>query len=152
MKSVSILGLCIVLLGAAAPLRAESSKTDEAGIHAEATARLFKAVPGKAVIYLVRDRGDLWTWSVDVYLDGQNMGATGPLSYFRWEVDPGRHVLVSDTLPPALLEFTTEPGGLYYVWQDINTGQLRAPSELRMVDQTTARSVMATAVLLQNKE
>jgi hypothetical protein len=51
-----------------------------------------------------------------------------------------------------VLEFTTEPGGMYYIWQDINVGQQRAPSDLRLVDQTTARAVMATAVLLKSQE
>jgi hypothetical protein len=47
-----------------------------------------------------------------------------------------------------VLELRTEAGGLYYVWQDINSGQLRAPSRLEQVDIYTAKETMATAVLL----
>jgi hypothetical protein len=129
----------------------ESTETPEAGLQAETAARLFKPVPGKAVIYLLRDRGDVWTLDVPVQLDGKPMGSTAPLTYFRWEVEPGKHVIVSDTVPAAALEITTEPGGLYYVWQDINAGHMRGRSRLSQVDLTTARATLETAVLLESR-
>jgi hypothetical protein len=46
----------------------------------------------------------------------------------------------------------TEPGGMYYVWQDINQGFLRSPSALRVVDQTTTRSTLTTARLLKSPQ
>ena len=48
------------------------------------------------------------------------MGTTSPNTFYRWEVPPGQHVIVSYTQPPAVLRLKTEPGGVYYVWQDIN--------------------------------
>ncbi len=113
-------------------------------------AREFQPVPEKSVIYLVRDRGDVWQFGVEVQLDGKPMGETQPMTYFRWEVAPGKHVIVSQTTPPAVLELRTEAGGLYYVWQDINSGQLRAPSRLERVDVYTAKETMTTAVRLTN--
>jgi len=75
---------------------------------------------------------------------------TNSNTYMRWEVEPGEHTLVSFTYPPAALLLKTEPGGMYYVWQDINQGFERAPSMLRVVDQTTTRSTLATARLLKS--
>jgi hypothetical protein len=151
MRIASILSACLL---AFASLPAVAGEPAAAGtdLQAEAVARLFKPVPGKAVIYLLRDRGDVWTMGVPVYLDGRDMGATEPLSYFRWEVEPGAHMLVSATTPPAVLEISTEPGGLYYVWQDINPGHHRPSSMLHQVDQTTARATVATAVLLPSRQ
>jgi hypothetical protein len=60
-------------------------------------------------------------------------------------------VIVSDTQPPAVLELGTQPGGLYYVWQDINFGLLRADSRLEQVNLYTAKQVMESAVLLSGK-
>jgi hypothetical protein len=151
MTKTLLLGLALLLGALAAPLRAADADPAPAGLQAEATARLFKPVPGKAVIYLVRERNDLWTLGVPVYLDGRNMGSTEPMTYMRWEVEPGRHVVVSDTSPPAALQVNTEPGGVYYVWQDLNPGHQRAPSILALVDQTTARAVVATATLLKSQ-
>jgi hypothetical protein len=150
MKIRSILTACLLLFVSA--VAAAEEKAALADVQADSVARLFKPVPGKAIIYLLRDRGDIWTMDVPVYLDGREMGATEPMSYFRWEVEPGMHVLLSATTPPAVLEIRTEPGGLYYIWQDINPGHQRAPSLLRQVDQTTARATMGTAVLLPNPQ
>jgi hypothetical protein len=152
MKLALVLTACCALLGASALRAASPPEPEKAGVQAETTARLFKPVPGKAVIYLVRDRGDLWTMNVPVYLDGREMGTTAPLSYFRWEVEPGQHVLVSGTTPPAVLEISTEAGGQYYVWQDINPGHQRAASDLKQVDWTTASQTISASVLLKNPE
>jgi hypothetical protein len=151
MKYASILGLCLLAICADQAAGGETTVTPEAGLQGEALARLFKPVPGKSVIYLVRDQGDVWTLDVPVRLDGRPMGSTAPLTYFRWEVEPGRHVLISDTTPPAVLEIATEPGGIYYVWQDINAGLQRAPSRLVQVDHTTARATIETAILLESR-
>ena len=150
MRIASILSACLLALASVAAAAEEN--TAPADIQAGTTARLFKPVPGKAVIYLVRDRGDVWTMDVPVYLDGREMGATEPMSYFRWEVEPGMHVVLSATTPPAVLEIKTEPGGLYYVWQDLNPGHQRASSVLHQVDQTTARATMTSATLLSTPQ
>ena len=117
----------------------------------DAQARLLQPVPEKSVIYLLRDRGDLYITEVQVELDAQIMGNTWPNTFHRWEVPAGEHVIVSFTQPPAVLRLKTAPGGVYYVWQDINVGRLREPSRLQVVDTTTARLMMDQASLLQNK-
>jgi hypothetical protein len=119
---------------------------------ADADARLYRAVPDKAVVYLIRDWGYLFAAEVKVTVDGKEIGETYPGSYFRWELPPGRHVIASLTDPPATLSITTAPGGIYYVWQDIHVGFLRPHTALRLVDQTTTRAVLDTAYLLQNKQ
>jgi len=147
MKMRSLLAAVAMILAAFA---IEGLALDDATPEADAAARLFQPVPGKAVIYLIRDFGDLWVGDVKVTLDGRDMGMTNSNTYMRWEVEPGEHTLVSFTYPPAALLLKTEPGGMYYVWQDINQGFERAPSMLRVVDQTTTRSTLATARLLKS--
>ncbi len=88
---------------------------------------------------------------MQVGLDEQIVGTTTPNTFYRWEVPPGQHVIVSFTQPPAVLRLKTEPGGIYYVWQDINVGLLREPSRLQVVDPVTARFTMDQASLLENK-
>jgi len=143
----TILATLALLLSAALGACAQSGT---APLASETQARLYQPVPEKALIYLLRDRGDVWQFGVKVQLDGKAMGETEPMTYFRWEVAPGRHVIVSETVPPAVLELDTEPGGLYYVWQDINSGELRAASRLERVDIYTAKLTMDSAVLLKN--
>jgi len=116
----------------------------------DAQARLLEPVPDKAVIYLLRDLGDIYISEVKVGLDGKLAGTTTHNTFYRWEVPPGVHTIVSYTTPPAVLTLKTEPGGVYYVWQDINVGLLREPSRLEVVDATTARMTMDQARLLSN--
>ena len=78
-------------------------------------------------------------------LDAREVGETCPNSYFRWELEPGQHTIVSDTSPPAVLQLNTVPGGIYFVWQDLNPGFLRSQSRLQQVDTTTARQVFSSA-------
>jgi hypothetical protein len=54
-------------------------------------AKRFEHVPGKAVIYLVRNDPDLSREVATVMLDDRMMGSTYPGTYFRWVVEPGRH-------------------------------------------------------------
>jgi len=117
----------------------------------DAQARLLHSVPEKAVIYLLRDRGDIYITDVEVGLDDQVMGKTWPNTFYRWEVPPGKHMIASFTTPPAVLTLNTEAGGVYYVWQDINFGRLREPSRLEITDAVTARLTLTQARLLQNE-
>jgi hypothetical protein len=118
---------------------------------ADAEARLFKPVADKALIYILRDRGDLFVGPVRLTLDGKDIGETVPNTYLRVETEPGTKLIVSYTNPPATLELKTLPGGLYYVWQDITAERLREHSALRVVDRNTARQVLTTATILTTK-
>ena len=134
--------VAIFLAGCATPLATPEQ---------DAQARLLHPAPDKAVIYLLRDQGDLYVTEVNVGLDGKVVGTTWPNTFYRWEVPAGPHILVSFTEPPAVLTLETEPGGVYYVWQDINIGRLREPSRLQTVDAITARYTLDSADLLENK-
>lgn len=118
---------------------------------ADAQARLFKPVADKAVLYLLRDRGDLFIREVRVAVDGKDVGQTMPNTYMRLELEPGKHLIVSFTDPPASLEINTQPGGVYYIWQDITPERLREHSALRVVDNATARVALSTATIVQPK-
>ena len=139
-----LLTLCL------AALAAGCAKGNLATPEQDAQARLRNPVPDKAVIFLLRDLGDVYVTEVAVEVDGKIMGTTTHNTFYRWEVPPGPHVIVSYTQPPAVLRLKTEAGGVYYVWQDINVGLLREPSRLEIVDAVTARLTMDQARLLQN--
>ena len=75
----------------------------------------FRAEPGKAMIYIYRQRspvGDDETYAV--FLDGRLLGNNGPSNFLIATVSPGPHV-VSAGLSQTLV--TTTPGGIYFVRQ-----------------------------------
>jgi hypothetical protein len=136
-----VVGLAAFIAGCATGNRAKPAQ--------DAQARLLTPDPEKSVVYLMRDLGDFYITEVKVGVDGKVVGTTSPNTFYRWELPPGKHVIVSYTEPPAVLKLTTEPGGVYYVWQDINFGLLREPSRLQIVDAITARKTLESAYLLQ---
>jgi hypothetical protein len=121
----------------------------DAPLQADARARLFQPVPGKAVIYVIRNDDWFWVGPRGLTLDGKNMGELKRDTYMRWEVAPGKHEIVSETEPPAIIALDTKPGGVYYVWQDIFAAVFNPHNRLRLVDYTTARLVLEHSVMLE---
>jgi hypothetical protein len=141
LPSMLILILTAALSGCAAP-RA-SSETD-------ALARLMRPADGKAVIYVFRNEPASAPWGISVSLDGKDMGKTGAETYFRWAVDPGQHIIVSQSEHASELVVQVEAGRVYYVWQEVRMGILRPRTVLKEVDRSTADIALRTCHLLTN--
>jgi hypothetical protein len=114
----------------------------------DALAKLMKPIESKAIIYVFRNEEYSWPARIGMTLDGKDMGSTQANTYFRWSVEPGQHILVSESENKAPLVLTTEPGKVYYIWQDVSMGYFRARSTLREVDRSTAEIAMRSCYLL----
>src|SRR5690349_9083275 len=139
LPSILILFLLAALSGCARPL---------ADPDTDALAKQLRPTEGKAVIYLFRNEPASAPWPISVSLDDKNMGKTGAETYFRWSVDPGQHIIVSQSEHPSELLLHTEPGRVYYVWQEVTMGILRPRTHLREVDRTTAEIALRSCYLL----
>ena len=106
---------------------------------------------GKAVIYVFRNSPPSAGWTIHVTLDGKDMGVTGGQTYFRWEVSPGEHMIISKTHDWSGLVINAEAGHQYYVWQDIGVGLLGPTSELKLVDRISAELNLRSCYLLESK-
>lgn len=84
-------------------------------------AKRFEAVPGKAVIYLVRNNPDISRVAATLKLDGVIMGTTYPGTYFRWEVAPGPHRIAGFGPDNGEITLATEAGKIYFVQQVVMT-------------------------------
>ena len=82
-------------------------------------AKRFEAVPGKAVIYLVRNNPDVSKLVATVKLDGVVMGSSYPGTYFRWEVSPGQHWIAGYASDTGEISLVTDAGKIYYVRQNV---------------------------------
>ena len=85
-------------------------------------AKRFESVPGKAVIYLVRDMPDISREAASVMLDDNLMGSTYPGTYFRWVVEPGRHQIRGFAGDAGAITLDVAPGAIYYVQQSYSRG------------------------------
>jgi hypothetical protein len=131
----------IALCGCASP---------RAPLEQDALARLMHPVEGKSVIYVFRNEQASAPWRIGVAVDGKSMGRTRVQTYFRWSVEPGRHIIVSESEHPSTLIMDTEAGQVYYVWLEVSSGVFHPRSTLWQVDRSTAEIALRTCYLLAN--
>jgi hypothetical protein len=103
-------------------------------------AKTFVTRPEKSNIYVYRNESFAGRAHMTVSLDGRVAGQSAPKTYFFWQVDPGRHEIVSQAENADTLTITTEPGKDYYVWQEAKVGVWGARSRLHLVDPETGRN------------
>jgi hypothetical protein len=83
-------------------------------------AKRFEQVPGKSVIYLVREYPDLSREVATVMLDDQMMGSTHPGTYFRWVVEPGRHQIRGYAGDNGSITIDVGPDRMYFIQQSVS--------------------------------
>ena len=86
---------------------------------ADLEAKRFEPVPGKAVIYLVRNDPDFSREVATVMLDDNMMGSTHPGTYFRWVVEPGRHEIRGYAGDNGSIRLDAAPDGMYFIRQSV---------------------------------
>ncbi len=111
-------------------------------------AKRFEPVPGKAVIYLVRNNPDISGVAATLKLDDVIMGSTYPGTYFRWEVAPGRHRIGGFGPDNGEITLATEAGKIYFVQQVVMT--LRSPiSSFSVVSDREGRMIAMRSELIR---
>lgn len=105
--------LLVLVLAACAPLPPSPQDLE---------AKRFELVPGKAVIYLVRDYPDVSREAATLMLDDNMMGSTYPGTYFRWVVDPGRHQIRGFAGDAGTITIDVAPDRMYFIQQTYTRG------------------------------
>lgn len=89
-------------------------------------AKKFETVPGKAVIYVVRNNPDLGPWQGTLFVGDNATVTTYPGTYFRWEVPPGTHRITGMGYDTSQVDVQAEAGKIYFVQHSV-TG-FRSPT------------------------
>jgi hypothetical protein len=108
---------------------------------ADIQAKRFEHVPGKAVIYLVRDDPDISREVSTVMLDDNMMGSTYPGTYFRWVVEPGRHQIRGYAGDNGSFTLDAAPDRMYFIQQSVSRMFGFAQSFFRPVPEPYGRAV-----------
>ena len=112
-------------------------------------ARKFEAVPGSAVIYLVRDYPDFAEVQSTVYLGDKLILKTYPGTYYRWEVPPGRHQIRGAAFDTGAITVDGAPGVIYFVQQQVTPALMASPNSFfRLVPEPLGRGSVLRSVLL----
>ena len=115
---------------------------------ADIQARKFEAVPDKAVIYLVRDNPDSSEAEAPISLGDTVRLTTYPGTYYRWEVAPGTHRIMSFGGDTGRISVQAERGRIYFVQQRVVGMRLAPDSTFELVSESAGRTVVLRSVLL----
>ncbi len=113
----------------------------------EIQAKQFRNLPDKSVIYVVRSHPDLRDLPAPLVLDDSGGVTTYPGTFFRWEVDPGKHRIAGLAGDSGQITLNTAPGRVYYVRQMV-TGWRSASSSLQLVNEQHGRAVAMRGTLI----
>jgi hypothetical protein len=106
----------------------------------DSAAKAFTPRLGKANVYVYRNESIGGALRMRLSLDGRMMGATAPMTYFLFEVDPGEHHLISHAEVNSTLFFNAAAGRNYFVWQEVKLGTLQARTVLQLVPEEQGRA------------
>src|SRR5688572_20337193 len=91
------------------------ASTPQADAGRNAEAQQFASSPASSTLYVYRsDYGNQDGDSV-LWIDGKLIGATLPKTFFRVNLNPGKHTLTGMGYDTGRLTLETRPGELYFV-------------------------------------
>jgi PBP1b-binding outer membrane lipoprotein LpoB len=141
MKIASILSI------AAALLISGCASVPMASPEADASAKAFQIDPSKAGIYIYRNEIMGAAIKMPVLLNNVSVGSTTAKTYIFHQVDPGTHVITSQS--DVTLSLDVQAGSNYFVWQEVKMGALSARSQLHLVDEATGKAGVAGCKLVK---
>jgi len=140
--SALILGVVLILGGCAS--------VPMASLELDNQAKSFAASPDISLIYIYRNESMGGAIPMTISLDGKTLGQTGPKTYFMADVEPGKHEIESFTENVAKISLDTEPGRIYYVWQEVKMGMWAARSALHVVSEEEGQEGVKECKLAQS--
>jgi hypothetical protein len=96
--------------------------------------KTFTAPTDKAGLYIYRNESMGAAVTMDVDLDGKEIGKTAANTYLYKEVEAGKHTIHSKAENIDAIEIDAKPGTLIYVWQEVKMGLLYARTKLHLVN------------------
>lgn len=114
-------------------------------------AKTFSVKPEKANIYVYRNFLIFGGQAIDVELDGKLVGETYGLTYMVFEVDPGKHTLISKVDNECVLELEAEAGKNYFAQQLIFPGFLKGTTKCHFVEDADGKAGVSECELYELK-
>lgn len=106
-------------------------------------AKQFYSLPGKSVIYLVREKPDMHPHPTVVTLNNGAEGLTYPGTFLRWEVAPGTHRIAGFGGDAGTIALDTQPGKIYFIRQTVTPVQNLLQSQFSTVNEQDGRAAVS---------
>lgn len=108
-----------------AVLLAGCASTPQASRERDAEAKQFVSHPATAAVYVYRSDWSAMGEDSVLYVDRRLLGATLPGTYFRVDLQPGKHVLSGFAYDAGQLAIDVRPGEIYFVLLKVLNGTSR---------------------------
>jgi len=116
---------------------------------ADKAAKAFTVDSSKANLYIYRSESFGAAIKMPVLLDNAGIGSTAAKTYIFRQVDPGQHIIISNTENTATLTVDAKAGQNHFVWQEVKMGAFSAGSALHLVDEAKGKAEVAKCKLVQ---
>ena len=124
--------------------------TSTASIEESEAAKSFEAPADRGTVFLYRTGRAVGAASaIEVQVNGQAAGGTGPGTFFRWDLKPGTHSFYSRSgESSATIALTVEAGSIYYIQQDARLGLDQGRVTMKEVDAATGMNAIMSMKML----
>lgn len=141
--TLAILGFILMLSGCAS--------VQKESLAVSSKAKQFTPEKELANIYLYRNEVFGGAIRMNVTVDSKLAGATGPMTFFNWKLEPGKHVFKSLTENTAVLTLDVDAGKSYFIWQEVKMGMWAAGSQLHEVTYDTGKEAVLNCDMLYSE-
>jgi hypothetical protein len=141
--SLLLISLALLLTGCASTTRAPADNNK--------LAKVFMPTTDKSSLFIFRNEYFGAAIGIPVKINGQDIGQTGPKSFFRLDLDAGMYVITSEAETKTELPVVLVKGKNHFVWQEVRMGVITVRSALRLVDEKAGMDgVLESDLLVPN--
>lgn len=140
---ILIIGLSVSIIGCASVPMGDPSH--------DMALKKFQAPQSQAGIYIYRNESFGAAVTMDVEIDGKQIGSTAANTYLYKIVKPGKHTITSKAENDDTIEVNVKAGTLSYIWQEVKMGFLFARTKLNLVNDTTGKKGVLETSLAKTK-
>jgi len=120
---------------------------------ADAAAKQFPSIPGKANVYIYRNEGGGGIVKFGIYVDGQPASQTAKYTYVNLQLEPGTHVIRGHAHNNSEVTLDAKAGEVYFIWQEVTLGSgFSASNEMRIVDAEAGKAGVRECKLVAERE
>lgn len=119
-----------------------------ASVEKDTSAKSFNVSKNKSNLYIYRNENFGGAISMDVSINGKEIGRTAAKTFFWLELDPGKYQLQSKSENVSTLDLILNAGENTFVWQEVKMGVLYARTKLSQVDIATGQKGVLESKLI----
>lgn len=119
---------------------------------ADAAAKKFEPVPGKANLYVIRpNQFTLSAVLFNVTIDGQLLGRTKVGTYLHAQLAPAQYAIATQSETKSVVTLVAQPGKNYFYMQEVGFGVVSGRSVLLALSEASGRAAVLEAELAESQ-